>query len=127
MMCDRCEHALEVVEDKNKLSEIDQKKCRDAIQWFLDQIRIFNNYVVPEKFFGPGSLSAYVSPSMTQHKDDLSNVNFDLDKIGSEFHGFVRKRKAPRPLTMSQDKVNELVEDLADEINFYYAQEVKKR
>ena len=84
---------------------------------------------MPEKFFGPGSLSAYVSPSMTQHKDDLSNVNFDLDKIGSEFHGFIRKRKAPKPLIgmNNQDRVNELVEELADEINFYYAQEVKKR
>ena len=83
---------------------------------------------MPEKFFGPGSLSAYVSPSMTQHKDDLSNVNFDLDKIGSEFHGFVRKRKVPNALAiMNQDRVNSMVEDLADEINFYYAQEVRKR
>ena len=65
---------------------------------------------------------------MTQHKDDLSNVNFDLDKIGSEFHGFVRKRKVPNALAiMSQDRVNSMVEDLADEINFYYAQEVRKR
>ena len=112
MCCDRCGSALEVAEDKNKLSEVDQKKCRDAIQWFQDQIKIFNNYVVPEKFFGPGSLSAYVSPSMTQHKDDLSNVNFDLDKIGSEFHGFVRKRKAPNTLAMmNQDRINEMVEE----------------
>ena len=28
MMCDRCGSALEVAEDKNKLSEDDQKKCR---------------------------------------------------------------------------------------------------
>ena len=83
---------------------------------------------MPEKFFGPGSLSAYVSPSMTMHKDDLSNVNFDLDKIGSEFHGFVRKRKVPSSLAnLNQYRVNEMVEELADEINFYYAQEVKKR
>lgn len=84
---------------------------------------------MPEKFFGPGSLSAYVSPSMTQHKDDLSNVNFDLDKIGSEFHGFVRKRKVPRALAaaMGPEKMQEMIEEMADEINFYYAQEVKKR
>ena len=57
-----------------------------------NDLRLFDNYVVPANFFGPGNLSAYVSPTTTQHFEDLSNVHYDL-RIGNEFLGFVSKMK----------------------------------
>ena len=58
----------------------------------MKQLRLFDNYVVPANFFGPGAMSAYVSPTTTQHFEDLSNVHYDI-RIGREFLGFVQKTK----------------------------------
>ena len=44
----------------------------------MQALRKFDNYVVPANFFGEGNLSAYVSPTTTQHFEDQQNVNFKL-------------------------------------------------
>jgi len=92
MKCNNCKNDLVVVEQENKLNEEDIKKCRALINSAIGQLKQFDDYVVPASFFGPGNLSAYVSPTATQQYEDLSNVNFDIGAIGNEFHGFIRKR-----------------------------------
>ena len=124
MKCDRCRSQLVVVEESNQLSQQDQDKCREQIANIIKEIQQFNNYVVPQNFFGPGSLAAYVSPTTTQHFEDLSNVNFDL-RIGNEFHGFIRKRKMPKKF--SEEQMQSFMEDLEEEIDFYYKKEVAKK
>ena len=98
MRCNICGHQLDILEEENKLNEEDLKRCREAIDSIMKEIRKFDNYVVPQNFFGEGKLSAYVSPTTTQHIEDLSNVNFQL-KIGNEFHGFMRKQKMPMQIS----------------------------
>lgn len=53
-------------------------------------------------------------------------MHFDLTQIGSEFHGFIRKRKMG-PYKITKTQLDAMTEDMADEINFYFALEVKKR
>ena len=59
MQCGNCRSELHVVEERNKLSEEDQKRCIDAIAGIQKSIRQFDTYVVPTNFFGPGRVSAY--------------------------------------------------------------------
>ena len=55
-------------------------------------------------------------------------MHFDLDAIGSESHGFVRKRKMGN-FSMTQEQLNVMAEqqEMLPLINFYFQQEVKKR
>jgi len=70
MKCKNCGAELDEVEEKNKLSEEDQTRCGAAIDKIFQQIKQFDDYVLPAYFFGPGNLSAYVSPSGNQAIED---------------------------------------------------------
>mmetsp|Transcript_11474 Transcript_11474/g.15479 ORF Transcript_11474/g.15479 Transcript_11474/m.15479 type:complete len:151 (-) Transcript_11474:232-684(-) len=78
MKCNNCRQDLEEVKENNKLSEEDQKKCSAAIDNIIKQLKLFDDFVVPASFFGPGAMNAYVSMSSNQHMEDQNNVHFDL-------------------------------------------------
>ena len=55
---------------------------------------VFNEYVIPANFFGPGKDYAYVGPGTTQQFEDIQNVEFEFYK-GNEFLGQIKKQRIP--------------------------------
>jgi len=41
------------------LNEEEQQICRDTIQKLHNNLQMFDSYVIPANFFGPGKLQAY--------------------------------------------------------------------
>ena len=54
----KCQHCtpghLEQIEDKKSLGQEDIAKCSALIKGMRERMKIFDNYVIPANFFGPG-------------------------------------------------------------------------
>ena len=58
--CPQCKSDLQECSRENQLSDSEQKMCRREIDAMWDELKQFDEYVIPVKFFGPGQHSAYV-------------------------------------------------------------------
>lgn len=55
---------------------------------------MFDEYVVPVKFFGPGQHSAYVGHTQQYQLEDPSNVEWVIEPYQS-YMGFIKKEPKP--------------------------------
>ena len=56
-------------------------------------LQMFDAYVIPANFFGPGKLQAYTGLGNQFDLEDASNVNFVIEPSWREYLGPVRKEK----------------------------------
>jgi predicted RNA-binding Zn-ribbon protein involved in translation (DUF1610 family) len=58
--CPQCKSDLIECSKETQLTDAEQKICRQQIDLMWEELKVFDEYVVPVKFFGPGQHSAYV-------------------------------------------------------------------
>ena len=92
--CTHCGAELVHAINENMLGPADLEKCTNAIKKLQKKFEVFNEYVIPANFFGPGRDFAYVGPGTTQQFEDIQNVNFNFYK-GKDFLGSIKKQKVP--------------------------------
>ena len=93
--CKHCPGDLIVPPDEgNMFTTADQKKCAKAITKLRYRFGVFDDYVIPPNFFGPGSVYAYVGPGTALQFEDIQNVHFNFYK-GKEFLCPIKKQKVP--------------------------------
>ena len=91
-----------------------------------DRLKVFDNFIIPTNFFGPGSVGAYVSPADQQQIEDRDQVAFFVEPPNTTTNkrvGQVYKLGMKRPLTARvKDKITR--ETFKNELDYFFEKEM---